>query len=294
MRPIYFYAPALKRYETSYISSEAGWKAISVTGNSCAFNCSHCETKILNTMADGSTKEKFEKELMDASRLGGVILSGGSTARGDVPIWKYSDVLKKYNNLIVIAHTGVVKSEEVARKFKEAGVKIALLDMVGDNRTIKEFLRQPFTVDDYLNSFIYLKSQGIKIVPHVIMGMSLEGEEGDLRAIDLLKEVNPDAVIIVGLMPLSNKPMRVPSPSHLINGLKKARDLFDVPIMLGCARPRGTKYLEVEKFAVDYDVDGIAFPEEETIEYAKGRREIKLSNACCGNVVYDFISRVST
>lgn len=295
MRPIYFYAPALKRYETSYISSETGWKAISVTGNSCAFNCSHCETKILNTMADGSTREKFEKELEEASKLGGIILSGGSTARGDVPIWKYTDVLKRYNNMTIIAHTGVVKSEEVARKFKEAGVKIALLDMVGDDKTIKEFLRQPFTVEDYLNSFRFLKSQGIKIVPHVIMGMSLEGEEGDLRAIELLKEVKPDAVIIVGLMPLLNKPMKVPSPSHLVNGLKKARDLFDdVPIMLGCARPRGTKYLEVERFAVDYDIDGIAFPEEETIEYAMGRREVKLSNACCGNVVYDFISRVST
>jgi len=46
----------------------------------------------------------------------------------------------------------------------------------------------------------------------------------------------------------------------------------------------------VEKFAVDYGVDGIAFPEEETVDYAKGRRELRFSSACCANAVHDFIS----
>jgi len=295
VRPIYFYAPSLKRYENDYFKPGSGWKAISVTGTYCAFNCKHCNRRVLETMADGSTREKFEKEISTAK--GGVIISGGSTPRGDVPVWKYSDILRNRKDLTIIAHTGVVKNEEIARKFKESGVKIALLDMVGDNETIKEVLGQPFTVDDYLNSFKYLKKEGIKIVPHVIMGLSKKGEEGDLNAIRLLKEVNPDAVIIVGLMPLvgtAYNEISPPSPSHLINGLKLARDLFNVPVMLGCARPLGSKYSEVEKFAVDYEVDGIAFPEENTIEYAeeKGRKVI-LSNACCSNVVYDFILRVS-
>lgn len=298
MRPIFFYAPALKRYETDYLTSEKGWKAISVTGTYCAFNCKHCERRILEGMEDGSTKEKFESLMEKIVKEGykGVVLSGGSTLRGEVPIWKYKDVLKKYN-LVKIAHTGVVKSLEIAMRFKEAGIQIALLDMVGDNETIKEVLGQPFSVEDYLNSFKYLKQVGIKIAPHVILGLSKRGFEGDLQAIELLREVNPDAVIIVGLMPLVGTQMataRQPSPEEVSIALRKARELFDVPIMLGCARPRGKAYAKAEKEAVEMGIDGIAFPEEETIEFAKEiGREVILSNACCANVIHDFLSRVS-
>ncbi len=220
MRPIFFYAPYLKKYETDYLSSDDGWRPISVTGTSCAFSCKHCETRVLEGMEDGSTKAKFESVLERVSSSGqkGVILSGGSSPRGDVPIWKYTEVLKKYPNLTVIAHTGVVKSREIARRFKESGVKIGLLDMVGDQETIDQVLGQPFTVKDYLNSFRYLKEEGIKIAPHVIVGLSRKGIEGDLHALELLSEVNPDAVIIVGLMPLVGTPYkntREPSPEEL-------------------------------------------------------------------------------
>ncbi|AWS00114.1 radical SAM protein [Metallosphaera hakonensis] len=298
MRPIFFYAPYLKKYETDYLSSDDGWRPISVTGTSCAFSCKHCETRVLEGMEDGSTKAKFESVLERVSSSGqkGVILSGGSSPRGDVPIWKYTEVLKKYPNLTVIAHTGVVKSREIARRFKESGVKIGLLDMVGDQETIDQVLGQPFTVKDYLNSFRYLKEEGIKIAPHVIVGLSRKGIEGDLHALELLSEVNPDAVIIVGLMPLVGTPYkntREPSPEELAKVLLRARELFSNPVMLGCARPRGKAYISVERLAVDQGIDGMAFPSEETIEYAKDKREVVLSHACCGNVIHDFLLRVS-
>ncbi|BBG23508.1 radical SAM protein [Sulfuracidifex tepidarius] len=295
MRTLFLYSPMLKRYENDYMDSSKGWKPISVTGTSCAFNCKHCGKRVLEGMADGSTQSSFEREFMEAVMRGdeGVILSGGSTGRGDVPVWKYSELTRKYSNkMTIIAHTGVVKSDEIAKKFKDAGVRIALLDMVGDDETIRDVLGQPFTVEDYLNSFKYLKGAGMKVTPHVIVGLSKRGVEGDLHALDLLKEVSPDAVIVVGLMPLVGTKMqdfRQPSPQEMEAVIRKARDEFDVPVMLGCARPRGSSYLRVEKFAVDYGIDGIAFPEEETIEYARGRREIHLSSACCGNVVQDIL-----
>jgi uncharacterized radical SAM superfamily protein len=70
--------------------------------------------------------------------------------------------------------------------------------------------------------------------------------------------------------------------------MKKARDDFSILVMLGCVRPRGRRYLEVEKFAVDYGLDGIAFPEEETINYALSKRQVIFNNTCCANVVFDF------
>ncbi|MEM0363861.1 MAG: radical SAM protein [Sulfolobaceae archaeon] len=291
MKPLYLYAPAIKRYETEYLSSRHGWKIISVTGNNCAFNCKHCGRRILEGMIDGSTPQKFLRAIEGIKD--GIILSGGSTARGEVPIWKYSSILKNYaSKITIVAHTGVVRSLEIALKFKEAGVKIALSDMVGDDETIKEILGQPFTVEDYLNSLKYLKKVGIKVVPHIIVGLSRVNSE--LRALELLKEIEPDAVIIVGLMPLMGTELEnypPPSPDRMIEVLKRAREEFSVPIMLGCARPRGKDYIKVEKFAVDHEVDGIAFPAEEIFEYAKGKRKIVLSNACCANIVYDIMSR---
>ncbi|WP_432518263.1 radical SAM protein [Saccharolobus islandicus] len=301
MRPLLLYAPNLKRYETDFLDSRKGWKSISVTGTYCAFNCKHCGRRVLESMIDGSAQDKIEKEVMEAVNRGdeGIILSGGSTLRGDVPIWKYSNLLKRYSDkLTIIAHTGVVKNEEIAMKFKESGVKIALLDMISDNDAIRDILGQSFTVNDYLNSFKYLKKVGIKIVPHIILGLSKKGLEGDLESIRLLQEVNPDALIIVGLMPLVGTQMnnsRPPTPEEMIVALKTARDTFpNIPINLGCARPRGKSFLEVEKFAVDYDIDAIAFPEDETYEYAKGKREIFLSYACCGNVVFDIFKVITS
>lgn len=292
MRPLFLYAPALKRYETDYLSSEKGWRIVSVTGSACAFNCKHCNRRILESMEDASSPIKLESQIKKSLSEGhkGIILSGGSTIRGEVPIWKFSSILQKYKDkLTFIAHTGVVKSEEIAIKFKEAGIKIALLDMVGDNETIKDVLGQPFTVDDYLNSFKFLKKAGLMVVPHIIVGLSRKGSE--LEALDMLKEVNPDAVIIVGLMPLFPS-FRQPEPTDMVKVMRKARDDFSSPVMLGCARPRGKKYLEVEKFAVDYDLDGIAFPEEETINYALNKRQVIFNNSCCANVVFDILGVV--
>ncbi|MFP3064754.1 MAG: radical SAM protein [Sulfolobus sp.] len=295
MRPLFLYAPGLKRYETEYLSSKSGWKAVSVTGSHCAFNCKHCGRRILYGMEDASTEEKLTKILESTVSEGhkGIVLSGGSTIRGEVPIWKFTSVLKKYKDkLTYIAHTGVVKSQEIANRFAEAGIKIALLDMVGDDDTIRDILGQPFTVDEYLNSFKYLKNAGILVVPHIIVGLSEKGVESELNALELLKGVKPDAVIVVGLMPLSISFPKQAKVEDMIKVLKKARDEYSVPVMLGCARPRGGEYIKVERFAVDYDIDGIAFPEEDTIEYAKDKRQLIFNNSCCAHVVFDILGVV--
>ena len=131
------------------------------------------------------------------------------------------------------------------------------------------------------------------VVPHVIVGLSKKGIESELNALDMLRGVSPDAVIVVGLMPLSSSnSFRQPEPEDMITVMRKARDSFSVPVMLGCARPRGRRYLEVEKFAVDYELDGIAFPEEETINYALSKRQVVFNSSCCANVVFDILGVV--
>jgi lipoyl synthase len=53
--------------------------------------------------------------------------------------------------------------------------------------------------------------------------------------------------------------------------------------MLGCARPVGQSKLQTDRAAVDAGFNGIAYPAEGIITYARQRGlQPKLINACCG------------
>jgi uncharacterized radical SAM superfamily protein len=55
------------------------------------------------------------------------------------------------------------------------------------------------------------------------------------------------------------------------------------PVMLGCARPVGQSKLQTDRAAVDSGFNGIAYPAEGIITYARQRGlHAKLVNACCG------------
>ncbi len=59
--------------------------------------------------------------------------------------------------------------------------------------------------------------------------------------------------------------------------------LPESPVMLGCARPAGQSKLQTDRAAVDAGLNGIAYPTEGIITYARQRGlQPKLINACCG------------
>lgn len=51
-RPINFYTPTFKAFQTSEISScgRNAWPAVSITGGDCKLQCDHCKAKILEPM----------------------------------------------------------------------------------------------------------------------------------------------------------------------------------------------------------------------------------------------------
>jgi uncharacterized radical SAM superfamily protein len=53
--------------------------------------------------------------------------------------------------------------------------------------------------------------------------------------------------------------------------------------MLGCARPMGDLKVEIDRLAVNAGLNGIAYPANGIVEYARqnGLRP-KFINACCG------------
>jgi hypothetical protein len=53
--------------------------------------------------------------------------------------------------------------------------------------------------------------------------------------------------------------------------------------MLGCARPLGEAKAEIDRAAIDAGLNGIAYPAEGIVSYARTRGlEPAFLNACCG------------
>ena len=53
--------------------------------------------------------------------------------------------------------------------------------------------------------------------------------------------------------------------------------------MLGCARPLGKIKIEVDRLAIEAGLNGIAYPAEGTLSYARQYGlEPEIINACCG------------
>jgi hypothetical protein len=55
------------------------------------------------------------------------------------------------------------------------------------------------------------------------------------------------------------------------------------PVMLGCARPMGRLKRDIDRLAVDAGLNGIAYPAEGVVAYARQQGlEPNFVNACCG------------
>jgi hypothetical protein len=60
------------------------------------------------------------------------------------------------------------------------------------------------------------------------------------------------------------------------------RALPRTPVMLGCARPLGEMKRAIDRLAIDAGLNGIAYPADGIIEYARSRGlEPKLYEYCC-------------
>ena len=65
--------------------------------------------------------------------------------------------------------------------------------------------------------------------------------------------------------------------------LTARKTLPETEIMLGCARPLGGIKKEIDRLAIDAGLNGIAYPAEGTVAYAREHGlEPQIINACCG------------
>jgi uncharacterized radical SAM superfamily protein len=80
-----------------------------------------------------------------------------------------------------------------------------------------------------------------------------------------------------------------PSPIDVAKVTAIARVMFaQTPLVLGCMRPKGKHRSQTDVWALKAGVDGVAFPSQEAIAYAKARGdEVIFSPFCCAQIYRD-------
>ena len=290
-----FYVPTLKGYKTTEYqnSSRPLFVPISVTGTQCELNCSHCRGTLLKDMYKVSSPDELYQLGVSLRKLGcqGILLSGGSTCNGEVPLIPFlsaARALKRDLEIKIAVHTGLV-SKDLARALAEAEVDAAMIDIIGCDETIREVYHLRASVDDFERSLDYLYQCGVKTSPHIVIGLHFGKIRGEEKALEIISFYPVASLVLVILNPLSGTPMadvQPPHPLRLQSIFLKARMMFSrTPLVLGCARPGGKHKIITDFIALEAGFNGNAYPAEGIASYARKRGlEVEFQECCCSLV----------
>lgn len=292
-KQIVFYAPGWRHYDSGrFKNTSQSFASVSVTGTACQCQCKHCNGQMLNSMTaapDPGTLLSLARKYAGEG-YSGLLVSGGACADGAVPLAPFTDSLRQISamGLEVVVHPGLL-TDAAASALAKANIARVALDLIGDSDTIRDIYHLSKSPQDYRNSLRAARAAGLRTAPHIVLGLYNGRICGEYEALDMVAGEGADALVLVVLKPLPGTAMaqvQPPAPGEVERFFKTARDMLpDMPIALGCARPPGSYAREIERAAVDAGLDAIAFPAEETVDYAvAGGLNITFSQHCCGVV----------
>ncbi|WP_258083525.1 radical SAM protein [Thermococcus thermotolerans] len=273
MRKLKIYIPGIK------------FPSISLTGNYCALNCAHCGKHYLESMRKPTGRDLLDYCVsLEREGYTGCLLSGGLDSRLKVPLDKYADEIqeiKRRTSLKLNAHVGFIDEDDLEWvKY----VDVVSLDFVGDDDVIKRVYKIDRTVKDYLRILDLLTDAGVRVAPHITIGLDFGKVHWEYRAIDMLAEYPIDVLVLDVLIPTRGTEMEgvsAPGVEESLEVVRYARERFDGEISIGCMRPLGRWRLEFDKGAVLAGVDRLTNPPRKVIEWAKSLREVEIIYECC-------------
>ncbi len=276
---IQLYAPGLKRWQTREWKPQRAnrFLPVSVTGTACALQCDHCKTKVLEGMisvgAEGSLFETARS--LRGQGTEGILVSGGSGRDGGVPLARHFDDMRRVRDELgmkVIVHSGVV-SPALAAGLAAAGVDGVMLDVIGADETVRDVYHLDLAAADFERSLALLAARGMRIIPHIVLGLHYGRFLGEWKALAMIRRHPVSTLILVVLTPLVGTPMgHLPPPpiEEVIDFFALARaEMPETPVNLGCGRPMGATKVALDKAAVDQGLNGIAYPAEGIVDYAR-------------------------
>lgn len=287
-----FFAPGLKRWQTSewQPTNPKRFLPVSVTGDACALQCDHCQSKVLQGMISVAGRvDLFERaRQLQAEGTEGLLVSGGSTRTGGVPLLPHLDAIGRIREELgmkVVVHSGVV-SPEIAQGLADVGVDAVMLDIIGADETIRDVYHLDLTTADFERSLEVLATNELSIIPHIVLGMHYGEFLGEHTALEMIARYPVSTLIIVVLVPLVGTPMEhIPPPplEEVVDFYAASRAMLPTTtINLGCGRPMGEMKVALDRAAIDHGLNGIAYPAEGAIAYAEERGlEANLYEYCC-------------
>jgi uncharacterized radical SAM superfamily protein len=289
---IVFYAPGLKRWRSSeWVPERAdSFVPVSLTGTGCALHCAHCDTRMLAGMATlGRRRDLFATaQRLHASGAEGLLVTGGANRSGGVPLAPHLDAIARIREQLgmrVAVHTGVTTTQ-VAEGLAQAGADAVMVDVIGARETLREVYHLDLTPTDVERSLALLTGRGLPVIPHIVLGLHWGRLLGEWDALEIVARHPATALVLVILTPLPGTPMQQVAPPSLeavteFFAYARAR-LPETPILLGCARPAGVIKQAIDRAAIDHGFNGIAFPADGAIAYARAAGlEPVFHEQCC-------------
>jgi uncharacterized radical SAM superfamily protein len=235
---------------------------VSVTGARCDLDCAHCGGHYLRHM-----------QPIEAARVKGassVLISGGCDRQGRVP------VLEALGQIAALRtdpsagprrlnwHVGLI--DEPTAAAISPYVDTISFDVVGDQATIIECYGLDVTPAQYEATYRMLRRHA-RVVPHITIGLR-GGELGHERpAMEMLSRCGLDALVLIVLIPTPGTRYadRDPPDVEQVAGLlAEARLRFpDLPLHLGCMRPRRAYRARLDPLAVRAGVNVLVSPSRE-------------------------------
>ncbi len=212
-------------HDNTFPSQRETFAAVSVTGTHCDLRCGHCRGKLLESMIPAEDPETLLQVIdrLRATGALGVLVSGGADKNGEVPLDKFIAPIKaikaKAPEFKVICHTGLIR-KETAVELKKAGVDQILIDVIGDDDTIREVYHLEKRVEDYEETLWMLKELGHRLAPHIIIGHHYGEIRGEWRALEMVTRVGVETIVLVVLKSLHN-------PEASVQDSKAGRDVED-------------------------------------------------------------------
>lgn len=246
-------------------------ESISLTGTACALDCAHCGGHYLQGMRPvGEIKDTLREE--GALSFRSALISGGCTKDGRVPFLPHLDFLGKLKERARLNfHVGLIGEEELPTLQSLADV--VSFDFVADRETIEEVYGLEHSPEDYIEVYRKLR-RSVQVMPHLTLGLKGGEWQGELRALDKLAELGLDGLVFLVFIPTpgTRYAKRQPPPvEEVIEFMAKARvRLPNIPLILGCMRPKG-KYRQVlDEAAVALGINRIVMPTPGARELAQG------------------------
>jgi uncharacterized radical SAM superfamily protein len=217
----------------------------------------------------------------------GLLVSGGSLKDGRVPIKPFLQTIrwvKNHTSLLINLHTGIVSKTD-AEEIAASGIDVASVDVVGSQETLRAVYGLSYSVDKYFESALNLKLEGVRVAPHICVGLHYGKILGEFDALKLASEIKPEVLVLIGLIPTIGTPMEeVPPPSieTMVRVIHEARRICpESDISLGCMRSRDNKTShEIE--SIKAGVNRVALASRSTERWAlENGYGVKRIESCC-------------